>query len=350
MEVSLSQIADWAKGKIVGDPQLRIIGVSSIEEAKPGEIAFVANSKYYSKAAATRASALMVKEKIDGVQSALVIVEDPYFAFAQLIAYFHPPRRYPPGIDPKAAVGQGVILGAEASIGPFVTLEERVKIGDRVRLGAGVFVGEGSEIGEGSLIYPNVTIREGVKIGKRVIIHSGTVIGGDGFGFAPREGKYHKIPQVGGVIIEDDVELGANVTVDRATLGNTVIGRGTKVDNLVQVGHNVVVGADCILVSQVGISGSAKIGDRVTLAGQVGVAGHLTIGEGAVVGGKSGVTKDIPPHENVTGFPTIPHKTWLKAQSSFPHLPELRKRVKALEEQIGRLEKRLESFHDKEKS
>src|SRR3990167_8747671 len=190
MEVSLSQIADWAKGKIVGDPQLRIIGVSSIEEAKPGEIAFVANSKYYSKAAATRASALMVKEKIDGVQSALVIVEDPYFAFAQLIAYFHPPRRYPPGIDPKAAVGQGVILEAEASIGPFVTLEE------------------------------------GVKIGKRVIIHSGTVIGGDGFGFAPREGKYHKIPQVGGVIIEDDVELGANVTVDRATLGNTVIGRG----------------------------------------------------------------------------------------------------------------------------
>lgn len=341
MEVSLDKIAEWVGGKIVGDPHLRIGGIASIEEAKPGEITFLANPKYASKAMQTRASAILVRAKIDGVSCALLVVEDPYFAFTRLLSRFHPPRRYPAEVDPRAAIGKEVLLGTGVSIGPFVTVEDRARIGDRVRLGAGVFVGEGSEIGEDSLIYPNVTLREGVKIGKRVIIHSGTVIGSDGFGFAPHQGKYHKIPQVGGVIIEDDVELGANVTVDRATLGNTIIGAGTKVDNLVQIGHNVTVGADSILVAQVGISGSAKIGRHVTLAGQVGVAGHLMIGDNVVVGGKSGVTKDIPAGENVSGFPPLPHKAWLKAQATFPHLPEMRERIKALEKEVEALRERI---------
>ncbi len=275
MEWALKEIADLVHGTVCGDPHLRIRGIASIEEAKAGEITFLANPKYASKALQTGASAILVRSKIEAVPCALVIVDDPYFAFTQLLSRFYPPRRSPEGVDPRAAIGQEVLLGSGVSIGPFVTVENRAKIGDRVQLGAGVFVGEGSEIGEESLIYPNVTIREGVKIGKRVIIHSGTVIGSDGFGFAPHRGRYHKIPQVGGVIIEDDVELGANVTVDRATLGNTVVGAGTKVDNLVQIGHNVVIGADTILVAQVGISGSAKIGRHVTLAGQVGVAGAL---------------------------------------------------------------------------
>ncbi|TAJ97812.1 MAG: UDP-3-O-(3-hydroxymyristoyl)glucosamine N-acyltransferase [Candidatus Manganitrophaceae bacterium] len=341
MEWALQEIANWVHGTVSGDPHLRIRGIASIEEAKEGEITFLANPKYASKALQTRASAILVRAKIEAASSALVIVDDPYFAFTQLLSRFHPPRRYPEGIDPRAAIGQAVILGTGVSIGPFVTVEDGAKIGDRVQLGAGVFVGEGSDVGEESLIYPNVTIREGVKIGKRVIVHSGTVIGSDGFGFAPHRGKYHKIPQVGGVIIEDDVELGANVTVDRATLGNTIVGAGTKVDNLVQIGHNVVIGDDSILVAQVGISGSAKIGRHVTLAGQVGVAGHLTIGDNVVVGGKSGVTKDIPAGENVSGFPPLPHKTWLKAQASFPHLPELRERIKALEREVQTLRQQM---------
>jgi len=341
MELALQEIAGLVDGKILGDPHLRIRGIASIEEAKQGEITFLANPKYASKAMQTRASAIIVRAKMEGLSCALLMVDDPYFAFTQLLSHFHPPRRYPAEVDPKAAIGKGVILGTDVSIGPFVTVEEGAKIGDRVRLGPGVFVGEGSEIGEDSLIYPNVTIREGVKIGKRVIIHSGTVIGSDGFGFAPHKGKYHKIPQVGGVIIEDDVELGANVTVDRAALGNTVVGAGTKVDNLVQIGHNVVIGPDSILVAQVGISGSAKIGRHVTLAGQVGVAGHLTIGDNVMVGGKSGVTKDIPAGENISGFPPLPHKAWLKAQATFPHLPEMRERIKALEKEVEALRERI---------
>lgn len=340
-EMALQEIADLVQGAVSGDPRLPIRGIAAIEEAEPGQITFLANPKYLSKAMKTRASAVIVGKKIEGVPCALLLVDDPYYAFTRLLSHFHPPRRYPLGVDPRAAVGQGVVLGKEVSIGPFVTLEDRVRIGDRVQLGAGVFVGEGSEVGEESLIYPNVTIREGVKIGKRVIIHSGSVLGSDGFGFAPHRGRYHKIPQVGGVIVEDDVELGSNVSVDRATLGNTIIGAGTKVDNLVQIGHNVVIGADTILVAQVGISGSAKIGRRVTLAGQVGVAGHLTIGDNVVVGGKSGVTKDIAEGESVSGFPPLPHKTWLKAQATFPHLPEMRERVKALEEEIEALRKEL---------
>jgi UDP-3-O-[3-hydroxymyristoyl] glucosamine N-acyltransferase len=341
MELALQEIAELVHGTISGDPHLRIRGIASIEEAEPGEITFLANPKYASKAMLTRASAMIVRSKIDGVSCAFLIVQDPYFAFTRLLSYFHPPRRYPAEVDSRAAIGQGVVLGTDVSIGPFVTVEDRAKIGDRVRIGAGVFVGEGSEIGEDSLIYPNVTIREGVKIGKRVIIHSGTVIGSDGFGFAPHKGRYHKIPQVGGVIIEDDVELGANVTVDRATLGNTIVGAGTKVDNLVQIGHNVVIGADSILVAQVGISGSSKIGRHVTLAGQVGVAGHLTIGDQVIVGGKSGVTKDIPAGENVSGFPPLPHKEWLKAQATFPHLPEMRERIRALEKEVEALRERI---------
>lgn len=340
-ELSLAEIAGLIKGRVLGRPELKIRGVAPIEEAKEGEITFIANPKYSTKAASTRASAVIVQKEIEGLALSQLLVEDPYYAFATVLAAFNPIKRYPPGVDPQASIGRGVRIGEDVFVGPFVTLEDQVRVGNHVQLGPGVFVGEGSEIGDGTIVYPNVTIRERVKIGERVIIHSGTVIGSDGFGFAPHQGSYHKIPQIGGVVIEDDVELGANVTVDRATMGNTVIGKGTKIDNLVQIGHNVVIGSDTILVAQVGISGSTKIGKRVTLAGQVGVAGHLSIGDHVVVGGKSGVTKDIPAGENVSGFPPLAHKTWLKAQASFPYLPELRSRVKTLEKKIDLLEKRL---------
>ncbi|MFQ5543800.1 MAG: UDP-3-O-(3-hydroxymyristoyl)glucosamine N-acyltransferase, partial [Nitrospiria bacterium] len=294
MSTPLEEIEQHLNGQIVGRRDLLITGVAPINDAKAGEAAFITHPKYEKKARLSKASVLISKKRIAGVNKTFLLVHDPYFAFSKLLSFFHALQSYPPGISSEASIGEAVLIGEGASVAPFARIEDRARIGEAVRVSAGVFIGEGSEIGKGSLIYPNVTIREGVKIGRNVIIHSGTVIGSDGFGFAPKEGKYHKIPQVGGVVIEDDVELGANVTVDRGTLGDTVIGRGTKVDNLVQIGHNVKIGCDTILVSQVGISGSATIGEHVTLAGQVGVAGHLSVGDDVVVGGKSGITKDIP--------------------------------------------------------
>ncbi len=338
MDYSLSEIAEWVEGEWVGDPHLSIRGVAPLDTAKPGDITFLANPKYRSQAVETSASAVIAREQIKGSRAAHLLVSDPYYAFAQVLSRFHPPRQDPPGQDPRAAIAPDVTLGREVSIGPFVTVSSGAKIGDRVYLGAGVFVGEGSEIGEATRIYPNVTIREGVQIGKRVIIHSGSVIGGDGFGYALHAGSYFKVPQVGGVIIEDDVELGSNVTVDRATLGNTVIGRGTKVDNLVQIAHNVVIGPDTIIVAQVGISGSTRIGRRVTLAGQVGVVGHVTIGDDVVVGAKSCVIQDIPAGGRVSGFPPIPHTTWLKAAVSFEALPEMRREIRRLKAEVRALQ------------
>ncbi len=344
----LSEIAKALKGRIVGDAGLQIEGISALETAKAGELSFVADKKNEKKAAVSGASALIVRAALEGLEKTFLVVDNPYFAFAQAMVLFYPPKTYPSGVDSSAVLGTGVDIGKRASVGQLAIIENNVKIGERARIGAGVFVGEGSIIGDDTLIHPNVTIREGVKIGARVIVHSGTVIGSDGFGFAPDQGRYHKIPQVGGVIIEDDVELGSNVSVDRGALGDTVIGRGTKVDNLVQIGHNVVIGNDTILVAQVGISGSVKIGHHATLAGQVGVAGHLTIGDHVVLGGKSGVTKDIPSGSGMTGFPPIPHKDWLRAQAVFRHLPEMKNQVKNLNEKIAQLENEMSKLKNRE--
>jgi len=339
MVLRLGEIAERLGGQIVGDASLLIQGIAPIEEAKAGEIAFVANAKYLKKGSETGASAIIVKEALPEVTKSFLVIDDPYYAFARLLSIFHPPRQYPPGVDPRASIGKDVILGEGTFVGPLVIIEDGVKIGKGVQIRAGVFVGEGSEIADETILYPNVTIREGVKIGERVIIHSGTVIGSDGFGFAPHKGRHYKIPQVGGVIIEDDVEFGANCTVDRAVLGQTVIGRGTKIDNLVQIGHNVTIGNDTILVAQVGISGSVKIGHHVILAGQVGVSGHLSIGDHVVVGGKSGVTKNIASKQMVSGFPPVPHKNWLKREAAVRQLPALKKQLIALSKKMESLEK-----------
>lgn len=345
MAIALKEIADRLKGHIIGDEALLIEGVSSIDEAQPGDISFVTHAKYEKRAGATKASVLMTRQAIEGLDKTFLIVEDPYFSFAELLSFFYPPKKKAPGIHPSATMGSGVSLGEGVSIGPSVTVEDGAVIGDGVQIWAGVFVGEGSRIGAETILYPNVTIREGVEIGQRVIIHSGTVIGSDGFGFAFHKGKYKKIPQIGGVIIEDDVEIGANVAIDRAAMGQTVIGHGTKLDNLVQVGHNVKIGNDTILVAQVGISGSVQVGHHVTLAGQVGVAGHITIGDEVVAGAKSGLTKDIPARSRVSGFPAVPHKTWLKTQAESRHLPALRDQVNRLSEKIAQLEKELDRLN-----
>jgi len=341
METGLSQIARLVTGQIVGDSNLRISGINTIDDAQYGELAFVTSPQFYKKAAKTLASAILAEEVIPNMDKTFLLVKNARLAMAEIVHFFHPQQRPAAGIDPRAAIGADVVLGEGVFIGPHVVVSDGVKIADNVELHPGVVIGRGSEIGEQSRIYPHVTLYDGVKIGKRVIIHSGSVIGADGFGFTPHQSRHVKIPQVGNVEIEDDVELGANVTVDRATLGTTRIGAGTKVDNQVHIGHNVKIGPHTLIVAQVGIAGSVSIGHHVILAGQVGVVDHVEIGDHAVVGARSVVTKDIPAHAKVAGFPPLPHKDWLLAQASFQRLPELREEVKMLNQKITDIERRL---------
>jgi len=336
----LKILAEAIDGRVIGDSEVGISGVAGIQEAQRGEITFVANPKYASLVRETKASAVILSKPDPGAPCAQVIVENPYYAFSRVVTVLHSTPYQSIGISPLASIEGKVRLGRELSIHPFVAVGEGAVIGDRVTLYPGVYVGPGTMIGDDSVIHANVSIREKTVIGQRVVIHSGSVIGSDGFGFATHRGRHHKIPQIGTVLIEDDVEIGANVTVDRAAMGRTVIKRGTKVDNLVQIAHNVVVGEDCLIVSQVGISGSAVIGNHVTLAGQTGVAGHLTIGDNVIAGGRAGVTKDIAPNQVVSGYPTLPHRQWLEAQAVFALLPDLRKRIKALETKLEQLESR----------
>lgn len=335
--LSLKKLAEAVDGRIIGDGDVLIQGVAGIKEANAGDITFLSNPKYAPLLRDTKASAVILTKPDPQSSCAQVIVEDPYYAFSSILTILVEKPYHPIGISPQASIGNEVRLGRDLSIYPFVTLGDRAVIGDRVTLFPGVYVGEETEIGEDTVIHSNVSVREKVSVGRRVVIHSGTVIGSDGFGFATHQGRHFKIPQIGTVVIEDDVEIGANVAVDRAAMGKTVVMRGTKIDNLVQIAHNVVVGEDCLIVSQVGISGSAAIGHHVTLAGQTGVAGHLTIGDNVVAGGRTGVTKDVASNQIVSGYPALPHRQWLEAQATFARLPELRKRIKELEIKLEQL-------------
>jgi UDP-3-O-[3-hydroxymyristoyl] glucosamine N-acyltransferase len=267
---------------------------------------------------------------------------NPYYAFSKAIALFHKPRKpYPEKIDPTALLGKEVEVGKGVYVGPYVIIEDGVKLKDKAVILGGSFIGENTQIGENSLIYPNVTIRENVFIGKNVIIHSGTVIGSDGFGYAKEKGEYHKIPQVGNVVLEDDVEIGANVAIDRATLGETRIQKGTKIDNLVQIAHNVKIGENTIVCGQVGISGSTKVGKNVTLAGQVGLVGHIQIGDNVIVGAQSGVSKSFPPGKVFFGSPAREHSRAKKIEAAVSLLPQYVEKIRDLEKRIKDLEEKL---------
>jgi UDP-3-O-[3-hydroxymyristoyl] glucosamine N-acyltransferase len=282
MNKKLKELAQWVEGTVVGDGEIEISGVASIEEARQGQITFISNPKYLPHLSKTQASAVIVSKEVTQADKPLLCVTDPQSAFAKVLALFSLKPYQPKGIDPKAWISPTARLGKDVTVYPFVYVGDRCSIGDRVTFYPGVFVGEDSAIGEDSILYPNVSVYPGTIVGKRVILHGGAVVGGDGFGYV-KEGKRNvKIPQVGTVEIEDDVEIGANTTIDRATLGKTIIRRGVKIDNLVMVAHNVVIGEDSILVAQVGVAGSTKIGSNVTLAGQVGVAGHIEIGDNAM--------------------------------------------------------------------
>jgi UDP-3-O-[3-hydroxymyristoyl] glucosamine N-acyltransferase len=339
--VKLIELASLLSGEIIGPPQaaeIEIGGVSGIDDAKEGDITFLSSKKYLRNLPSCRASCVIVKDPID-LAIAQLRVPNPYLAFAKLLEYFYVKPVKPTGISKDAIVSPGAKIGKNVSVFPFSYISDGVSVGDNAVIYPYVFIGENSSLGEGCIIYPHVTLREGVKMGDRVIVHSGSVIGSDGFGYIPDGGRYHKIPQVGGVIIEDDVEIGSNASIDRATTGNTIIGKGTKIDNLCQIAHNVKIGSNSAIVAQVGIAGSTEIGDSVTLAGQVGIVDHIKIDSGTIIGAQSGVMASLTKGA-YAGTPALPHKDWLKAQAVIAKLPELHKKIRELEEKIKELERR----------
>jgi UDP-3-O-[3-hydroxymyristoyl] glucosamine N-acyltransferase len=343
MKKKLKELAQWVGGTVVGDGEIEISGVGAIEEARAGEITFIANPKVLPKLSKTDASAVIVSKEVTQAEKPLLCVTDPYLAFAKILTLFSHRPYQRKGIDSRAWISSTATLGKDLTLSPFVYIGDSCSIGDRVTLFPGVYVGEDSSIGEDSVLHPHVSIYSGTVIGKRVILHSGVVIGSDGFGYVKEGRKNVKIPQVGKVEIEDDVEIGANTTIDRAALGKTIIRRGVKIDNLVQVAHNVTIGEDSIIVAQVGISGSTKIGNNVTLAGQVGVVGHIEIGENVMVGAQAGVTHDLPANQGYVGSPALPHREFLRAITVFPKLPEMRKTLIEIEKRLENIEKTLSS-------
>ncbi|GIX06920.1 MAG: UDP-3-O-acylglucosamine N-acyltransferase [Candidatus Poribacteria bacterium] len=346
---TLAELAELLNAELHGDGSIQIYGVSGIREAQPGHITFLANRKYLSELPKTRASAVIIGKDIDPeripAHLAALRVENPYLSFVDALELFSfRKRRVQIGIAETAVIGHNVQIGENVSIQAHAVIGDNVVIGDRTVIGPLVYIGDDTRIGSDCLIYPNVTIREEVTIGDRVIIHSGAVIGSDGFGFAKVSNGHRKIPQIGTVIIGDDVEIGANTCVDRATMTNgaTIIGRGTKIDNLVQVAHNVQIGENALIVALVGIAGSTIIEDNVTLAGQVGTAGHLRIGRNSVILAKSGVTKDVPPDSYYSGFPAIDHKEDLRQQALQRRLPELYEQVRELRRKLAELEEAIQ--------
>jgi UDP-3-O-[3-hydroxymyristoyl] glucosamine N-acyltransferase len=339
--MTLSELANRLGCRLEGDGTIEVVRVAAIDTAGPGDVTFLANPKYASALSSTRASAVIARDDVPAAACAMLRTEEPYLAFARAVGLFAPAARPAPGIHAMAAVARDASVGRDVAIGPFVAVGEGTRIGDRTIVFPNVTIGPEARIGADCVIHSNVAIRERVTIGDRVILQNGVVVGGDGYGFVRRkDGTHEKIPQVATVVIEDDVELGANTTVDRPAIGETRIKAGTKIDNLVQVAHGVTVGRNVLMAAQVGIAGSTHVGDEVMLGGQVGVGGHLTIGKGAVAVGQSGVTNSLEPGEMVAGYPAIDSKEWRKASVIFRRLPELKKRIEELEARVAELTSR----------
>ncbi len=337
--MTLEELADLLEATVIGDKKTVITGVAGIEDAREGDLTFVANPRYRSKLDTTGASAAIVPPDVEKAPLALLVTPEPYVAFTRALEVFHPRERPEIGISPEAWVDPSARLGKDVSIFPFAFVGKDAEIGDRTLVYPFCYVGDRVRVGEDCCLYSHVSIREGCLLGDRVILQNGVKLGSDGFGYAQRDGRHHKIPQVGIVRVEDDVEIGANTCIDRATMGETRIGRGTKIDNLVMLAHNVQIGEDVILVSQVGISGSTTVGDRAILAGQVGVAGHLRIGKEVQIGAKSGVHSSILDGRVVSGIPTMPYETFLKTMATLKHLPKMREKLRKLEKQVAALTK-----------
>lgn len=342
LSLSVSDIAQLVKGEIVGDGAVIITGFSGLKEAKANELTFLANSKYESLLAETRAGVVLVPRQINCPGKTLIRVDNPSLSFTQVVDFFlkDAPDYRPQGIHPKAVIASSAKLGKNVAVGANTVIEEGAVIGDGTVIYANGYVGHEAHIGEDCLIYPQVVLREKVILGNRVIIHSGSVIGSDGHGYVTNEGRHLKIPQVGSVLVEDDVEIGANVTVDRARFDRTIIGEGTKIDNLVQIAHNVVIGKHCLIISQSGIAGSTKLGNYVVVAAQGGLVGHLEIGDGAIIAAQSGVSRSLKAGEQVFGSPAKPLREAYRAHAHLQRLDKYVEMIKDLQKRIEDLEKR----------
>lgn len=343
MEKSLKELAELVDGEVYGNGSTLISRAAPLESATIGDITFITSSRYAGFLKTCTASAIITLPEIQVENRAIIISKNPQLAYAKIVTLFNSKPYMPKGIDNRAYIGRRPRISDTVSIYPFAYIGDDVEIGERTVVHPGAYIGNGCTIGDDVTIYPNTTIIDQCIVGNRVIIHAGVVIGADGFGFA-RDGKRHyKIPQIGTVQIEDDVEIGANTTIDRAAFGKTLIMRGTKIDNLVQIAHNVVIGEDSIIVAQVGIAGSSKLGNNVIIGGQGAVADHITIGNNVMIAGQSGVAADIPDNQVMSGSPAIPHREWLKASLTFPKVPEMRKEIRELEKKVAELEAKLKS-------
>jgi len=335
MKKTLQELAELVQGRVEGDGKIIIEGVARVEEAKRGEITLAVSEKFLREAKNSQASAVIVPREVKNFSKPILRAKNPRLAFAQILEIFVPQQRRFSGIHPTALIGKKVKIGQGVTLGPYVVLGDAVKIEEGAYLSSGVYIGNRVIIGKNSFLYPRVTVLDDTIIGDDVVIHSGTVIGSDGFGFVKKEdGSYYKIPQTGRVVLGDRVEIGANVAIDRATIGETSIGSGCKIDNLVHIAHNVTLGKNVIIVALVGISGSSTLKDGVIMAGQSGVTEHVTIGDNSIVAAKSVVTKDIAPGSFVSGFPARPHSRQKKIKAIIDRLPQFIERIEKLEEKI----------------
>ncbi len=347
MEKTLKELADYVGGEVVGDENIKIKGVMTIDEATEGYITFVSNKKYIKKLGSTGASAILVSPGMEAEGKNLLVTKNPYLAFAKVVdLMMNPEEVYPGTVDDSARVSDSAEIGSNVTAYPFVFIGENAKVADNVVLYPGVYIGDDCRIGKDTIIHPNTVLHKGTIIGERVVIHSNSVIGCSGYGYAPDGNTYYKIPQIGITVIEDDVDIGANTTINRAVLGETRIRRGTKIDSEVMIAHNVEIGEDVLVTSQVGIAGSAVIGNNVILAGGSGVAGHIKVGDNVKVGGWTGVTKDLPAGGTFLGTPAIEIERMRKCYMIIHRLPEMRETVKDLKDKVKQLEDKLEKWKD----
>jgi len=335
MTLTTAEIAKLLAGEVLGDANATLTGFANADSAKPGDLTFAETEEFFLAAENSAATAIIAGKNSSSAKKTVIRVDNPRLAFAKALAVFFPEPKFIAGIHPSAAIAASAQIDPTAHIGPHCTVGERVKIGANAVLQAGNFIGDDAVIGDETNLFSNVTIYPRTQIGKRVRIHAGAVIGSDGFGYVFDSGFHRKVPQVGNVVIGDDVEIGSNTSVDRGALGSTIIGKGTKIDNLVQVGHNVELGEYCILCAQVGIAGSAKLGKYTVLAGQVGIAGHLKIGNQVTIGSKSGVMHNIPDGEKWLGIPAQPDKQAKRIMIAMQRLPDLFKKIAAWEKKLG---------------
>jgi UDP-3-O-[3-hydroxymyristoyl] glucosamine N-acyltransferase len=350
---TLSELAHYVDGKVIGDGSVVIHKIAAIDEANPGEITFLTHPRYQQFLSKCQASAVIVGPGVvsdveTGSRLNYIETANPYVAFAKVLQLFYPAPQFDRTVSPESHIEKSAILGESVTIFPNVFVGPRVRIGTGTVVFPGVFLGEEAQVGAQCVLHPNVVVREGCRLGDRIILHAGVVIGSDGFGYAGSGDQRVKIPQTGIVVVEDDVEIGANTTVDRATLGRTVISRGVKIDNLVQIAHNVIIGEHSVIAAQAGIAGSTRIGKNVTLAGQVGVVNHVQIGDGAMIGPQSGIPKSVPAGAILSGgIAAAPHHEWLKVMTLLPQLPKLWSSVRSLEKRVAQIikggEKELDS-------